>query len=439
MARGTVNVGGGGLEITHSNEITVDVATGENISKYDLCYFDGIELKSTLKSEAEYISYGDADSFYADVDDGPRCQLLSEKKCMWMAAQSPLSPDYLRVAGGWFEGGNCEGGVRTVIDDTRAYELYNMARFNKDRMFISIGTIDSLAYAYGCVVSMDDTPDSVLSRGTLNTFTNTTNMSLFRCCQISEDKILSGLLINGYYDVRVYTLANPTDTVVVEGSVKILYTGSVDDAQLIRISDTKVLFVYEVSGVSYAKVLTISGSSVTVGASNTVYTGSVGNLMTVAKISETEFLYLYSIGTSTVRATLLTVDGDTVTGGTEYTMITITGEDIRFVTATAIGNRLVQYGYCDKNSDGTDDRFMVGTIYVDGDGVISSSTPVKRGNSDSYIMGGDASNVGGSKVILAATMSGDTPAFMFTPRANCIALSDSSGGDSIKIQMWGIV
>ena len=120
-------------------------------------------------------------------------------------------------------------------------------------------------------------------------------------------------------------------------------------------------------------------------------------------------------------------------------MITITGEDIRFVTATAIGNRLVQYGYCDKNSDGTDDRFMVGTIYVDSDGVISSSTPVKRGNSDSYIMGGDASNVGGSKVILTATMSGDTPAFMFTPRANCIALSDSSGGDSIKIEMWGIV
>ncbi|MBP7061641.1 hypothetical protein KBA84_02290 [Patescibacteria group bacterium] len=76
---------------------------------------------------------------------------------------------------------------------------------------------------------------------------------------------------------------------------------------------------YSVGTANYARVVSVSGTTITANAENTLTAQSSGAIGNIAKISTTKFLWCTTTAGTNINSYILTISGNTVTNGASLT------------------------------------------------------------------------------------------------------------------------
>ena len=233
----------------------------------------------------------------------------------------------------------------------------------------------------------------------------------------------NGLDINGAineYVVNAGANVNAGDFVeFIQGKVNqgTFNSGDTNYISAVALSDSKVLVAYRDSGNSgygTAVVLTISGTTISVGNKTVFNNGSTNDISAVA-LSDSQVLVAYNNGGNSYYGTavVLTVSGTTISAGTETVF---NRGNTNYISAVALNNSKVLVAYTDNGNlfygtavvltiSGT--KISVGTETVFNSGTTSDVSAVALSNSQVLVAYTDNGNSSyGTAVVL--TISGTT-------------------------------
>lgn len=96
---------------------------------------------------------------------------------------------------------------------------------------------------------------------------------------------------------------------------------------------------YTVGTANYSRVVTVSGTTITANAENTLTAQSFSTVGNIAKISTTKFLWCTTTAGTNINSYILTISGNTVTNGSSLTTSGI-GSVTYIVPITIIGTSM---------------------------------------------------------------------------------------------------
>ena len=154
---------------------------------------------------------------------------------------------------------------------------------------------------------------------------------------LTTDKWILATSINSPTEINVRVVDVSGTTPSLGTSLQIVNAGN--KSELLALTATQGLIVYPgVATAGSAKVLDVSGSTITAGAVFVYDSGNTTTAQRVVKLSSTLAVVLYKDNTNVLKIRVLSVSGTTVTGGTVVTLVSAATafENLVMLTATKV-------------------------------------------------------------------------------------------------------
>lgn len=149
-----------------------------------------------------------------------------------------------------------------------------------------------------------------------------TEVNQYSVCRISDTQVLEVIRDATTDDcfARVGTVSGST---ISFGSPATFNTGITQNFHCIRLTDTKAVVVWAVTGSISARIANISGSTVTAGTGSFSF-GAISNPSYLARVSDSSFIAIWNDNSTSgnVKAVGATVSGDSISFGTAITVDT---------------------------------------------------------------------------------------------------------------------
>lgn len=298
--------GGGGLDI---NGVVSEVSAGEAISAGDF---------------VRYFESGMGDEFDITSDSYEFCVLDTcalDSNTFFVTFSTTASKIFCAVFKVSADGTITKGSNLSISTTTKSGNIVRVAKVSENSVLICYSISTGVVYGVVCTIS-----GTTVTKGSAQIVaaTSTSAQSGHDVVQLAEGKVfLTYIDMDSSYTFYAYgKVCTISGTTITLGTAKLLFQAGTSEIKSVALSSSKVVIGANNSSTLFLHVCTISGTTVNAGnTTNSISRGSSTGGFDVLALTSSKIFVAYSYSSAAkVYARVFTVSGTTLTSGSSLTV-----------------------------------------------------------------------------------------------------------------------
>jgi len=398
---------------------TAVIKSGNNISRGDLISYDGTEvikrsIGNDITSGSEYVFNSGTPIYISAVS-------LSDTKVL----VSYRDGSYGKAIVLNIDGTNITSGSEYIFNSGTTIDT-NSLLIDNNKVLVSYKDYSNSSYGTSIVLNISGNTITGGSEYVFNSGGNTGNITPIL---LDTNKVLISYQDYNNSSYGTAIVLNIDGTTITSGSPYVFNSGNTSYISATSLTSTKVLVSYQDASNSYygtAIVLNISGNTISKGSAyifnnNTAFTSTVS-------LTDTKVLVSYRDQGNGNKGTaiVLNISGSTISKGNEFVF---NSGDTTYISAISLTSTKVLVSYRD---DSNNDYGTSIVLTIDGNTITSGSEYVFNSSSTSYI---SAVSLSDTKVLVSCYNGDGTSIVLDFTKTDIegLALKSGTGGETIDI------